>query len=95
VLLLCLVALSVVLLVTVVGVVLVVALLTLPAAAAGRGARSLRQMMAVASLIGLLCVGGGLVLSFPANLPAGPLIVLLVAGAYLLAWAGGARRRKG
>lgn len=86
-LLLCMVALSVVLLVSVVGVVLVVALLTLPAAAAGRGASSLRRMMAVASLIGLVCVTCGIGLSFQTNMPAGPTIILLVSAAYLAAWA--------
>lgn len=87
VLLLCLVALSVVLLVTVVGVVLVVALLTLPAAAAGRGSRSLRQMMAVATSIGFMCVFAGMATSYQFNAPAGPVIVIFVAASYMAAWA--------
>jgi len=81
----------VVVLVSVAGIVLVVALLTLPAAAAGRLSSSLKGMMAGATLIGLVAVPSGLYLSFEWNLPAGPLIVLIVALVYLLSWLIGAR----
>jgi len=83
-LLLCLVAVTVVLLVSVVGVVLVVALLTIPAAMAGQHVRSLFRMMVLASLLTLLFVSGGIFIGFVADWPVGPSIILLSGGVYLL-----------
>ena len=83
-LLLCLTALTVVLLVRVVGIVLVIALLTLPAAVAGHFVRQLWQMMALAVLCSMAFVTAGLALSFPADLPSGPVIILIAGAAYLL-----------
>jgi len=86
-LLLVLTALTVVLLVRIVGIVLVIAMLTLPAATAGRFTKRLLPMCllsiffcAVFSWIGLLinCVFG--------SLPAGPIIVLVAAVAYLMSF---------
>lgn len=85
-LLLCLVAVTVVMLVSVVGIVLVVALLTLPAAAAGRFAKSLGRMMLGATLVGVVSVPLGLYLSYGWNLPAGPMIVLIVSLTYGGSW---------
>jgi len=83
-LLLCLIACTVVLLVSVVGIVLVVALLTIPAAMAGQHVRSLGGMMALASLLTLVFVSGGIVLGFLGDWPAGPAIILVAGIAYLL-----------
>ena len=83
-LLLCLIALTVVLLVSVVGVVLVVALLTIPAAMAGQHVRSLGAMMALASLLTLVFVMAGLMVGFMGDWPVGPTIILLAGAAYLL-----------
>jgi zinc transport system permease protein len=83
-LLLCLTALTVVLLVRVVGIVLVIALLTLPAAVAGHFVRQLWQMMAVAVLCSMAFVTAGLALSYPSDLPSGPVIILIAGAAYLL-----------
>ena len=83
-LLLCLTAITVVLLVRVVGIVLVIALVTLPAAIAGNFARRLWQMMIAAVLLSMLFVASGLALSYPTNLPSGPVIVLIAGAAYLL-----------
>jgi zinc transport system permease protein len=83
-LLLLLTALTVVLLLQVVGIVLMIALLTLPAAVAGRLGRKLWQMMALAVVLCALFVGGGLALSYPYNLPAGPTIIVLAGAVYLL-----------
>ena len=83
-LLLCLTALTVVLLVRVVGIVLVIALLTLPAAVAGHFVRQLWQMMAVAVLCSMAFVTAGLALSFPSDLPSGPVIILIAGAVYLL-----------
>jgi zinc transport system permease protein len=83
-LLLALTALTVVLLSLVVGIVLVIALLTLPAAMAGRFANSMQQMMAAATVACAAFSTAGLWLSYTPNLPAGPTIIALTGGAYLL-----------
>jgi len=82
--LLCLTAVTVVLLVRVVGIVLVIALLTLPAAIAGHFARQLWQMMAVAVFCCMALVTTGIAVSYPLDLPSGPVIILIAGAAYLL-----------
>jgi len=84
-LLLCLIALTVVILIQVVGIILVIALLTLPAATARYYARSLIQMMIIASLLGAVFTTSGLIVSYEPNLPAGATIILIAGLAYLLA----------
>jgi zinc transport system permease protein len=84
ILLLCLTALTVVVLVRVVGIVLVIALLTLPAAIAGRFVRSLAPMMVLAAVLCAVFTTGGLVLSYGPDWPAGATIVLVAGAAYLL-----------
>lgn len=93
-LLLCLVALSVVLLISVVGIVLVIALLAIPAAIAGRFAGRLWSMMVLASLLGVAFTVGGLAVSYAPGLPAGATTILLAAAAYLFIQAGRIRRAK-
>jgi zinc transport system permease protein len=83
ILLIVLVSLSVVLLLAVVGLILVVALLTLPAATAGRFTRSLAGMMIGGTVLCVVCVLGGLGISYAGNWPTGPAIVLLAAALYL------------
>jgi zinc transport system permease protein len=83
-LLLCLVALTVVLLIQVVGLILVIALLTLPAAIAGHYVRSLGLMMLLATLLGSLFSISGLALSYAPDLPVGPSIILLAGSVYVL-----------
>ncbi len=90
-LLLSLTALTVVLLVRVVGIVMVIALLTLPAAVASGLTRGLRQMMAVAVLVCMVCVTSGLFLSYSLDLPGGPLIICIAGICYLLMLAAGRR----
>jgi zinc transport system permease protein len=92
--LLCLTAVTVVRLVRVVGIVLVIALLTLPAAVAGHFARQLWQMMAVAVLCCMAFVTTGIAVSYPLNLPSGPVIILIAGAAYLLAASLAALRRR-
>jgi len=87
-LLLCLTALTVVLLVRVVGIVMVIALLTLPAAVAGSFARSLSQMMGLATLCSMVFIGSGLALSYNCDLPSGPVIIVIAGLAYLAVIAG-------
>jgi zinc transport system permease protein len=83
-LLLCLTALTVVLLVRVVGIVMVVALLTLPAAVAGYFSRQLWQMMLLATLACAVFITLGLAISYPYDLPSGPVIIVLAAAVYLV-----------
>ncbi len=82
-LLLCLTALTVVLLVRVVGIVLVIALLTLPPAVAGYFSRQLWQMMLLAIIFCAAVVAAGIAVSYPIDLPSGPVIILLAGSAYL------------
>lgn len=82
-LLLCMTALTVVLLVTVVGIVLVIALLTLPAAIAGRFAKTLWRTMTLAALFSLIFTTLGLAISYKPNLPAGSTIIILAGMTYL------------
>ena len=86
-LLLCLIALTVVILIQVVGIILVIALLTLPAATARHYARSLGQMMILASILGALFTTSGLMVSYEPNLPAGATIIVVAGLAYLFATA--------
>lgn len=82
-LLLCLTALTVVLLASVVGIVLVIALLTLPAAVADHFSKTLWQMMALATVACALFTTGGLALSYAPNLPAGATVILVGGLTYL------------
>ncbi len=83
-LLLCLVALTVVLLIQVVGLILVIALLTLPAAIAAQYFHSLARMMVVATLLGMLFTLLGLAVSYRPDLPAGATIILVAGVSFLL-----------
>lgn len=84
-LLLCLIALTVVILIQVVGIILVIALLTLPAATARYFSRSLGQMMILASLLGAVFTTAGLIVSYKPDLPAGATIIVIAGLAYLFA----------
>lgn len=83
-LLLCMVAVTVVLLIQVVGLILVIALLTLPAAIAAQYLYSLGRMMLAASLLGILFTLVGLVTAYELDLPAGATIILVAGLAYLV-----------
>jgi len=88
-LLLCLTALSIVILLRVVGIVLVIALLTLPAAVAGHFSRQLWQMMLLAIVSCMVFTTVGLAVSFQTGLPCGPVIIMFAAAAYLTVAVGG------
>ncbi len=60
-----------------IGALMVVGLMMLPAAAARFWSRRLPQCCSLAAALGALCVWLGLLLSYYANLPSGPCIVLL------------------
>jgi len=92
-LLLCITALTVVLLVTVVGVVLVIALLTLPIAVAGYFSKTLWQMMGFSIIFSVIFTTGGLALSYKPDLPSGATIIVLSGAAYIAALAFSQLRR--
>ena len=83
-LLLCLIALTVVLLISVVGIVMVIALLTLPVAVAGHFCRTLWQLMLVSALLSMLLTSAGLALSYTPNLPTGATTIVLAGSVYVL-----------
>ena len=62
---------------------MVVGLMMLPAAAARFWSRHLPRLLLLAAGIGASCVWLGLLLSYYANLPSGPCIVLLAGLAYI------------
>jgi len=83
-LLLCLVALTVVLLIQVVGLILVIALLTLPAAIAMHYRSSLKGIMILAMALGILFSCAGLIVSYEPDLPAGATIILIAGVCYII-----------
>jgi len=83
-LLLCLTALTVVVLVTVVGLILVIALLTLPVAIAGHFVSRLWQVMFLAAGISAALTTAGLAVSYGPELPPGATTIALAGGLYLL-----------
>jgi zinc transport system permease protein len=93
-LLLCMVAVTVVLLIQVVGLILVIALLVLPAAVASQYVGSLGRIMVLAVALGILFTGGGLSLSYGPDLPAGATIILLAVGVYMVSTLGTGLRRR-
>jgi len=83
-LLLCLIALTVVMMMRVVGLIMVIALLTMPAAISGQFVRDMKWMMVLASILGVLFTTTGLWLSYFLNLTSGATIILVAGFAYLL-----------
>ncbi len=83
-LLLCMIAVSVVLLIQVVGAVLIIAILTIPAAIASMFSHRLSCIMFLSSAIGCLFSIGGVLLSYELNWPSGATICLIAALFYVL-----------
>ncbi len=83
--LMCMIALTVVMMMRVVGLIMVISLLTMPAAIAGQFVRSMKKMMLLASLLGVVFTSIGLWLSYTLNLTSGATIILVSGVAYLLA----------
>ncbi|MCX6002028.1 MAG: metal ABC transporter permease [Chloroflexi bacterium] len=86
-LLLCMVALTVVVLIRVVGMILVIAMLTFPAALARQFTHDIKKMMLLAVLFGMLFTFGGLWISYVLNLASGATIILLSGLVLLLCYA--------
>lgn len=82
--LLCLIALTVVVLIRVVGVILVIALLTIPAAMSRQFTSNLKKMMMLSIIFGAVFSSGGIWLSYMFDVPSGATIVLVMSVVYLL-----------
>jgi zinc transport system permease protein len=95
ILLLCLTAITVVLLSSVVGIIMVIALLTLPVAIAGYLCKSLWQMMLAAAVLSTIFTASGLALSYSPDLPPGAVTILLAGLVYVLFMLGARWRRVG
>jgi len=83
-LLLCITALTIVALIQVVGLILVIALLTMPAAIAKQYAKSMRQMMIIAVILGVVFTTSGLIISYEPDLPSGATIIVITSVFFLL-----------
>jgi zinc transport system permease protein len=83
-LLLCLIALTVVVMIRAVGIILVIALLTIPPSIAGQYTRSMVSMMGLSVLLGAVFTTGGLYLSYLFDLPSGATIILLAGVGFFL-----------
>ncbi|HID28365.1 MAG TPA: metal ABC transporter permease [Methanosarcinales archaeon] len=83
-LLLCLVALSIVVLIRVVGVILVIALLTIPAAISRPFTHNIKKLMLLSIFTGIILTVTGLCLSYIFDLPSGATIVLVLGTGFLL-----------
>lgn len=79
-----LIALVIAIAIKIVGVLLVVSLLVIPAAAARRFSATPEQMAAFAALVGVVAVCGGLAGSWQWDTPAGPSIVVVALGIFLV-----------
>jgi len=84
-LLLCMVAISVVMVIRVVGLILVIALLTIPPFIAEKFTSSLRGMMVMSSILSCLFTVIGLWLSYVLNLTSGATIILVAAVGFFTA----------
>jgi zinc transport system permease protein len=78
----------------IVGILLIAALMVLPVTAAARVAWSLRSTLLLAMAIGVASVAVGLTLSYYGDLAPGGAIVLVAAGAFVLAACGSTAQRR-
>lgn len=85
--LLCIIALTVVMLMRVVGLIMVIAMLTVPAAIAGQFVKSMKRMMVVSVILGMLFTVIGLWVSYVWNLTSGASIILVSGAVYLVSLA--------
>ncbi|MDJ0620481.1 MAG: metal ABC transporter permease [Calothrix sp. MO_192.B10] len=85
--LMCMIALTVVMMMRVVGLIMVIALLTMPAAISSQFVRDMRKMMVLASILGMFFTTVGLWLSYELNLTSGATIILVAGVTYGLSTA--------
>lgn len=85
--LMCMIALTVVMLMRVVGLIMVIALLTMPAAIGGQFVKEMKKMMLLASILGMVFTTTGLWISYFLNLTSGATIILVAGATYVLSLA--------
>ncbi len=85
ILLLCMIAVTIVVLTTIVGLILAIALLTLPAAIAALFTKTPGTMMIFAMILGLVFSLGGLFVSYNPGLAPGSTIIILSGSGYFIA----------
>jgi zinc transport system permease protein len=83
-LLVCMIALSVVVIIRVVGLILIIALLTIPPYIAERYSTSLRTMMFFSALLSCLFASSGLLLSYFLNVTSGAAIIMVAAAGFFI-----------
>ncbi len=81
-LLLCIVALTVVMLIKIVGIIMVIAMLTIPAAISRQHLCDLKKIMLLSILLGMTFVTCGLIVSYAFNLPSGATTILIASAAF-------------
>ena len=84
ILMLCMIALTVVLLINIVGLILVIALLILPAASAAQFSGTIVRMMVIAVLFSILVSMSGLLISYQPDLPSGSTMIVLAGFLYVI-----------
>lgn len=82
--LLCLTALTIVILIKIVGIILVIALLTIPAAIAKQYTFDLKKMMILAIILGVIFTTTGLWLSYVLDMASGATIIILSAAVFII-----------
>lgn len=82
--LMCMIALTIVMMMRVVGLIMVIALLTIPAAISGQFVKSMQKMMVFSSILGIVFTTVGLWISYIFNLTSGATIILVAGATYLL-----------
>jgi zinc transport system permease protein len=87
-LLLCLIALTIVVLMKVVGIIMIIALLTIPAAISKQYTSNLKKMIFISILLSAIFGLGGLWLSYQLNLASGATIVIVSVIGFILSWFG-------
>lgn len=80
--LLCIVALTIVVLIKVVGIILVIALLTIPACLSRKFTHNLKQMMLISIVFGTIISISGIGLSYLLDVPSGATIILVLSLVY-------------
>lgn len=83
--LLCIIALTIVVLIKVVGIILVIALLTIPASLSRKFTHNLKKMMLISIVFGTLISVTGIGLSYVLDVPSGATIILVLSLVYGLA----------
>jgi zinc transport system permease protein len=83
-LLLCLIAMTVVILIRIVGIILIIALLTIPAAITIQFSHNLKKMMIYSVLLGIIFTTSGLILSETYNITSGATIIFIACASYVI-----------